>query len=76
MEQQQKVSAVLAFTQCFGHKDFIETKSVLEVLERAWTWLFYHFYNLKTSSLIITYSSLKISETGKMEKQHTSLEGL
>jgi hypothetical protein len=38
-----KSGAVLAFTQRFGHKDFIKRKSLLQVLERAWTWLFYHF---------------------------------
>jgi hypothetical protein len=30
-------NTVLDFTQHFGRKDFIETKSVLNVLERAWT---------------------------------------
>jgi hypothetical protein len=29
--------AVLAFILCFGHEDFIETKSVLKIIERAWT---------------------------------------
>jgi hypothetical protein len=42
-EPRQKSGAVLAFTQHFGHEDFILQKSLLEVLERTWTWLFYCF---------------------------------
>jgi hypothetical protein len=32
-------------------EDFIELKSLVKVLERAWTWLSYRFQNLKISSL-------------------------
>jgi hypothetical protein len=42
-----KSGAVLAFTQHFGHEDFIATKIVLEVLERALTELFTIFKILK-----------------------------
>jgi hypothetical protein len=33
-EPRQKLGAVLAFTQCFGHEDFILRKSLLNVLKR------------------------------------------
>jgi hypothetical protein len=39
-EPHQKSGAVLAFTQRFGHEDFILQKSLLNVLKRAWTRLF------------------------------------
>jgi hypothetical protein len=51
-EPWQKSGAVLAFTQRFGHEDFILQKSLLKVLKRAWTRLFYIFLNFKLSTLI------------------------
>jgi hypothetical protein len=36
-EPRQKSGAILAFTRRFGREDFIKTKNVLNILERAWT---------------------------------------
>jgi hypothetical protein len=58
---------VLVFTLRFGHKDFIERKSLLKVLGRAWTWLFYRFENVKISSVTDLSKSVKPGE-----KKHTS----
>jgi hypothetical protein len=42
-EPRQKLGAVLAFTQHFGHEDFILRKNLLKVLDRAWTRLSNNF---------------------------------
>jgi hypothetical protein len=60
-----KLGAVLIFTWRFGHEDFIERKSLLNVLETAWTWLFtvFNFKNIFSSNKVTALSkSVKLGK--------------